>query len=121
MDQFDVKIGGPAKKLQSNLKYWGIYNLNKVLISRVLKILASQNRFQSLYDEIFNIDRFVDLSSNLFLSGLMYSNSISFTHTHFTKYTLNASLKSNCMLLLKIWLYIFCKKFGIKKALIQTR
>ena len=50
----------PAKKLQNNLKYWGIYNLNSVIISRVLKILASQNRFQSLYDEILNIDRFVE-------------------------------------------------------------
>ena len=47
-------------------KKWGIYNLNSILISRVLKILASQNRFQSLYDEIFNFDRFVELRSNPF-------------------------------------------------------
>ena len=31
----------------------------KVIISCVLGILASQNRFQSLYDEIFNIERFL--------------------------------------------------------------
>ena len=47
-------------KLVDNLKYWGIYNLNSVMISRVLKILASQNWFYSLYAEIFNIDRFVE-------------------------------------------------------------
>ena len=47
-------------KLGNQLKYWGIYNLNRVFISCVLKILASQNRFQSLYNEIFNIDRFVE-------------------------------------------------------------
>ena len=49
------KFGGPAKKLQNNLKNWGIYNLNSVIISRVLRILPSQNWLQSLYDEIFNI------------------------------------------------------------------
>ena len=37
-----------------------IHNLYSVIISRVLRILASQNRFISLYDKIFNIDRFVD-------------------------------------------------------------
>ena len=30
--------------------------MNSVIIFRVLRILASQNRFQSLYDEKFNID-----------------------------------------------------------------
>ena len=55
-----LKLRGQAKKLQNNLKNWGIYNLNSVIISHVLKILASQNRFQSLYDEIFNIDKFVE-------------------------------------------------------------
>ena len=49
-------MGGQAKKLQNNLKYWGIYNFNSVIISRVLRILASQNRFQSMYDKIFKID-----------------------------------------------------------------
>jgi len=53
-----IKLGDQLKKF--NLKYWGIYNLNSVIISCVLKLLASQNRFQSLYDEIFNIDRFVE-------------------------------------------------------------
>ena len=54
------KFGEPAKKLQNNLKYWGIYNLNSVIISRFLRILPSQNWLQSLYDEIFNIDRFLE-------------------------------------------------------------
>ena len=35
-------------------------NLSSVIISRVLRILASQNGFQSLYAEILNIDRFVE-------------------------------------------------------------
>ena len=50
--KFEIWV--PAKKLQNNLKvkHWGIYNLNSVIISRVLMILASQNRIQSLYDEI---------------------------------------------------------------------
>ena len=43
-----IKLGD-----QNNLKYWGIYNLNSIIISRVLRFLTSQNRFQSLYDEIF--------------------------------------------------------------------
>jgi hypothetical protein len=30
----------------------GIYDFKSVIISRVLRILASQNRFQSMYDEI---------------------------------------------------------------------
>ena len=55
-----IENGGPAKKLQKYLKNWGIYNLNSVMISCVLRNLASQNRFQSMYDEIFNIDRFVE-------------------------------------------------------------
>ena len=37
-----IKIGGPAKKLQNNLKNWGIYNLNSVIISRVLWISISK-------------------------------------------------------------------------------
>ena len=57
---WSIKIGGPAKKLQNNLKNWGIYNLNSIIINLILRILASQNRFQSLYDEIFNMDRFVE-------------------------------------------------------------
>jgi hypothetical protein len=35
--------------------FWRIFNLNSIIISRVLGILASQNRFQSKYDETFNI------------------------------------------------------------------
>ena len=38
----------------------GIYNLSSVMISCVLRILASQIRFESLYHEIFNIDRFLE-------------------------------------------------------------
>ena len=56
-----ISIGGPAKKLKNNLKNWGIYNLNSVIIFRVLRILASKKMFQSLYDEIFNIIRFIEL------------------------------------------------------------
>jgi hypothetical protein len=55
-----MEIGGPTKKLHKNLKSWGIYNLNSVIISRVLGILASQNRFQLLFDEILNVDRIVE-------------------------------------------------------------
>ena len=38
-----IKLGDQLKKLQNNLKYWGIYN-----------------RFQSLYDDIFNTDMFLE-------------------------------------------------------------
>ena len=55
-----LKLGEPAKKLQNNLKIRGISNLNSVIVSRVLRILVSQNMFKSLYNEIFNIDRFVE-------------------------------------------------------------
>ena len=40
-----IEIGGPAKKLQNNLKNWGIFNLSSVIISRVVRILVSQNMF----------------------------------------------------------------------------
>ena len=30
------------------------------MISRVLRIVVSQNRFKYLYDELFNIDKFSD-------------------------------------------------------------
>ena len=59
-----LKLVGPAQKLHNNLKDSGIHNLNR--------ILASQNRFQSLYDEIFNINRLQ--SSNPFsmrLKGIL--------------------------------------------------
>ena len=55
-----LKLGEPAEKLQNNLKIRGISNLNSVIVSRVLRILVSQNMFKSLYNEIFNIDRFVE-------------------------------------------------------------
>ena len=32
--------------LQKNLKNWGIYNLNSVIVDRVLRFLEYQNRFQ---------------------------------------------------------------------------
>ena len=35
------------------------------MISRVLSILASQNRFESLYDEMLNIDRSLVIPSSL--------------------------------------------------------
>jgi hypothetical protein len=44
-----------------------------VIISLVPRILASQNRLQSLYDELFNIDRFIDISISLwFIHSLQY-------------------------------------------------
>ena len=55
-----IEIGGQAKKLQNNLKKWGNYNLNSVIISSHLRILSSQNKFQSLYDKLFKIDKFVE-------------------------------------------------------------
>ena len=65
MNGMDSKFKLKLKKLQNNLKNWGIYNLNSVLNSRVLRILASQNRFLSLYDKIFNIRRVVIISFSL--------------------------------------------------------
>ena len=44
-----LKLGLPVKKLQNNLKNWGIHNLSSVIISRVLRILTSKNMFQSLH------------------------------------------------------------------------
>ena len=35
--------------IQNNLSNWGILNLNRVIISRFLRILASQNRFNHYY------------------------------------------------------------------------
>ena len=60
--EFDskIKLGDQLKNFRTNKKNWGFYNLSGVIISSVLSILVSQNRFQSLYDEIFNIDRFVE-------------------------------------------------------------
>ena len=55
------KIRGSADiTSEQSLKSWVIYNLNSFKISCVLMILASKNKFQSLYDEIFNIDRFFE-------------------------------------------------------------
>ena len=63
-----LKLVEPLKKTQNNLKYWGIYNLRSVIFSRVLRILTSQKRFQSLYDEIFNIQVVISwLWLNLFI------------------------------------------------------
>ena len=45
-----IKLGDQLIKLQINFKDYWIFNLNGVIISRVLGILASQNRFQSMYD-----------------------------------------------------------------------
>ena len=53
-------LDGFVRELQNNLKNWGTYGLNIVIISRSLRILTSQNRFQSLHDEIFIIDRFLE-------------------------------------------------------------
>ena len=42
---YKMKLGDQLKKLQNNLKYLGIYNLNRIIISRVLKILAFKTGF----------------------------------------------------------------------------
>ena len=55
-----TNLGHELIELQNIFKNWGIYNLISVKISHVPRILASQNRFQSLYDEIFYIDRFLE-------------------------------------------------------------
>ena len=55
------QIGGLADlTLEKSKKNGGIYNLNSLISSRFLRILASQSRFQSLYDELFNIDKFLE-------------------------------------------------------------
>ena len=51
-----IKFGDQLK----NLKNSWIYSLNSAIISRILKIVASQNKFQSPHDEIFNIERFLE-------------------------------------------------------------
>ena len=51
--------------LQNNLINLGMYKLNSVIISRVLKILASQFMYQKLYDKIFYINRFFEYKSLL--------------------------------------------------------
>ena len=55
-----MKLEDQLINFKTILTIWGLYSLNSVIISCVLRILASQNRFQSLYDEIFNIDRFLE-------------------------------------------------------------
>ena len=54
------KLGDELTQLKKNLKNCGINDLNSVTISRVLKVLALKNIFQSLYNEIFNIQRFLE-------------------------------------------------------------
>ena len=39
-----IKLGDQLIQLQNNHKNWGIYNLNSIKISRVLRILAFQYR-----------------------------------------------------------------------------
>ena len=48
---------GDQLETEKFLKKLGIDNLNSVTISHALGILASQNRFKTLYDEILNIER----------------------------------------------------------------
>ena len=54
-----MKLGDQQFNLRTILKIKA-YSLHSVMISYVLNILTSQNRFQSLYVEIFNHDRFVE-------------------------------------------------------------
>ena len=51
-----TEIGGSADLTKNS----GIYNLNSVISTRLQRILASQNRVKSPFDEIFNIDRFLE-------------------------------------------------------------
>ena len=53
-------MGVSADPTSENHWNGGIYDLNSVIISRVLRIIAYQNKFNSLYDEIFTIDRFLE-------------------------------------------------------------
>ena len=56
--EFNINaIGDLLISLQNNLQNLGINNFYSIIISNVLRILASQNRFKSQYDEIFNINR----------------------------------------------------------------
>ena len=50
----------PIFRGSANLSNWGIHNLNNIIISRVLRIFASQKGFKSLSDKIFNADIFLD-------------------------------------------------------------
>ena len=50
-----LKLKATQKNSEKTKKNWGIYNLNSIIISLVLRIFASQNR----YDEILNIRRVV--------------------------------------------------------------
>ena len=43
---------------KDNVRNGEVNKLNSVIISRVVRILASKNRFQSHYDETFNIDSY---------------------------------------------------------------
>ena len=51
-----MKLGGTGQLIYEG----GIYDLNSVKLSRILRILAFQNSFQSLDDEILNIDKFLE-------------------------------------------------------------
>ena len=57
----EIEIGGTSSKTSEQFKRLKIHYLNR--------ILASQNRFQSFYDEIFNINRLQ--SSNSFSMRLI--------------------------------------------------
>ena len=54
-----VLVKNSKMKLVDRPIYWGIHNLNSVIISRFLGILASQNRFESSHDKLFNVERFL--------------------------------------------------------------
>ena len=54
-----LKFGNQLKNFRTIKKNWVIYNLKSVIISCVLRVIVPKN-IQSLYDEIFNIDRFAE-------------------------------------------------------------
>ena len=60
-----MKLGDQLIYLPNNLKKWRIYHLNSVRIS------ASQNQFQSLYDEIFNMILWVVIPFSVGLRHLL--------------------------------------------------
>ena len=55
-----LKLGDQLKNFREIQEIGGFINLNSFRILGVLRILASQNSFQSLHDKIFNIDRFAE-------------------------------------------------------------
>ena len=74
------------------------------MIPHVLKILASQSRFQSLNDEIFNIDRFLEKKTEvlIFLVIDFPWNDPGQTHTFSQGFFKYKNILNKCILLIKL-------------------